>query len=249
MGISLDVKVSGRGTQGWSTQMDPAPGMKIKVTKDGPYIASGGIPLSVEAIGSDDEGESVGWEHGADLEKRETCGLCRCGQSGTKPYCDGSHATVGFDGTETASFEPYVESCDVLVGPRVDVRDQKELCADARFCHRAGAVWHRVNDDDDEATDVVIEESKLCPSGRYTAVDKATGFAHEPEFEPSMALVQDPEMGVSGPLWVRGGIQVLSADGRSYEVRNRVTLCRCGHSSNKPFCDGSHIEGAFHDHL
>ena len=151
--------------------MDSAPGMKIRVTKDGPYIASGSIPVAVETIVADDEGESLGWEHSRDLEPRSTCGLCRCGQSGSKPYCDGSHADVNFDGTETASFEPYVESCDVLRGSRVDVRDQRELCADARFCHRAGAVWHRVKDDDDEAAGVVIAESELCPSGRYTAVD------------------------------------------------------------------------------
>jgi CDGSH-type Zn-finger protein len=36
-------------------------------------------------------------------------------------------------------------------------------------------------------------------------------------------------------------IAVTSADGRDYEVRNRVTLCRCGSSRNKPFCDGSHV--------
>jgi CDGSH-type Zn-finger protein len=229
--------------------MDPAPGMKITVTKNGPYIASGSVPLFVETITVDEEGESLGWERGLELEKRETCGLCRCGASGTKPYCDGSHATVGFDGTETASFEPYEKACEVIEGPRVDVRDQKELCADVRFCHRAGTVWHRVLEDDDESVDVVVEESKLCPSGRYTAIDKATGLAHEPELEPSVALIQDPKVGVSGPLWIRGGIQVVSASGRDYEVRNRMTLCRCGHSKNKPFCDGSHIDGGFHDHL
>jgi CDGSH-type Zn-finger protein len=229
--------------------MDPAPGMKIKVTKDGPYIASGSVPLCVEIIATDDEGESLGWEHGAELEKRETCGLCRCGQSDAKPYCDGSHLVVGFDGTETAGFEPYEQACEVLTGPRVDVRDQKELCADVRFCHRAGAVWHRVNDDDEESVDVVIGECKLCPSGRYTAIDKGTGLPHEPELEASAGLIQDPEMGVSGPLWIRGGIQVESAEGKPYQVRNRVTLCRCGHSKNKPFCDGSHIDGGFHDHL
>lgn len=229
--------------------MDAAPGFKIKVTKDGPYIATGGLPLSLEIVGADDEGESLDWEHGADLEKRETCGLCRCGASAKKPYCDGTHATVGFDGTETARFEPYEAACEVLEGPRVDVRDQKELCADVRFCHRAGAVWHRVYEDDDEAADIVIRESELCPSGRYTAIDKATGLGHEPELPPSAALVQDPQMGVSGPIWLRGGIQIESADGRAYEVRNRVTLCRCGHSKNKPFCDGAHIDGGFHDHL
>jgi CDGSH-type Zn-finger protein len=229
--------------------MDPAPGMKITVTKDGPYIASGGVPLAVESIVADDEGESLTWEHGLELERRETCGLCRCGQSGTKPYCDGTHGAVGFVGTETASTLSYEQLAETLSGPRVDVLDEKELCADARFCHRAGTVWHRVNDDDEEATDVVIGESKLCPSGRYTAIDKATGLAHEPEYDPCIGLVQDPEMGVSGPIWVKGGIQIVSAGGHEYEVRNRVTLCRCGKSKNKPFCDGSHIADGFHDHL
>jgi len=32
-----------------------------------------------------------------------------------------------------------------------------------------------------------------------------------------------------------------SADGFVYEIRNRVTLCHCGYSGNKPFCDGSHM--------
>jgi CDGSH-type Zn-finger protein len=229
--------------------MDAAPGKRIKVSKDGPYLVSGGVPLSVEIITTDEDGESVGWEHGIEFEAREKCGLCRCGQSESKPYCDGSHVGVAFDGTETAGFEEYESACDVIEGPRVDLRDRKDLCVDARFCHARGTVWHRIDNDDDESAQVVIEESKLCPSGRYTAVDKATGMAHEPELPPSIALIQDPKMEVSGPIWVRGGIQVESADGQPYEVRNRVTLCRCGKSKNKPFCDGSHIPGAFHDHL
>ena len=60
-------------------------------------------------------------------------------------------------------------------------------------------------------------------------------------------LIEDPSLGVSGPLWVRGGIPVTGADGGQYEVRKRVTLCRCGQSKNKPFCDGSHIEAGFKD--
>jgi CDGSH-type Zn-finger protein len=51
----------------------------------------------------------------------------------------------------------------------------------------------------------------------------------------------------NGPLWVRGGVSVEAADGFEYEVRNRVTLCRCGQSNNKPFCDGSHWDVGFKD--
>ena len=39
---------------------------------------------------------------------------------------------------------------------------------------------------------------------------------------------------------VTGGVELVGADGRPYARRERVTLCRCGASSNKPFCDGSH---------
>jgi hypothetical protein len=70
--------------------------------------------------------------------------------------------------------------------------------------------------------------------------DKKTGKAIEPELEKSIELIEDPAIGVSGPIWVRGGIPIESADGNTYEIRNRVTLCRCGKSSNKPFCDSSH---------
>ena len=53
-------------------------------------------------------------------------------------------------------------------------------------------------------------------------------------------MIEDTEKKVSGPIYVRGGIPVVSADGKTYEIRNRVTLCRCGRSDNKPFCNGSH---------
>jgi CDGSH-type Zn-finger protein len=56
-----------------------------------------------------------------------------------------------------------------------------------------------------------------------------------------VAVVRD------GPLWVRGGVRITGSDGRDYEVRNRATLCRCGASSNKPFCDGTHKKIGFRD--
>ena len=77
--------------------------------------------------------------------------------------------------------------------------------------------------------------------------DKKTGKVMEKEFEQSISLVEDPQNKVSGPIWVKGGVPVESSDGSTYEVRNRVTLCRCGKSQNKPFCDGSHIDEGFDD--
>ena len=88
---------------------------------------------------------------------------------------------------------------------------------------------------------MAIQEACDCPSGRLVAWDQ-DGKAIEPVFEPSIGLVEDTEAGKMGPIWVRGGIPIESADGAGYEIRNRVTLCRCGKSSNKPFCDSSHLE-------
>ena len=50
-------------------------------------------------------------------------------------------------------------------------------------------------------------------------------------------------------MWVKGGLRIESSDGTNYEIRNRVTLCRCGKSKNKPFCDSSHVFSSFNDHL
>jgi len=74
-----------------------------------------------------------------------------------------------------------------------------------------------------------------------------TGKPIEPELTPAVSLLEDPQVGMSGPLWVKGGIPIESADGRMYEVRNRVTLCRCGKSAKKPFCDGNHLNVRFND--
>jgi hypothetical protein len=71
----------------------------------------------------------------------------------------------------------------------------------------------------------------------------------EPKVDPSIGLVEDPAQKYSGPIWARRGIRVEAADGTSYEVRNRVTLCRCGASKNKPYCDGQHAAVGFNDGL
>ncbi len=223
-----------------------ADGVRIHVTKDGPYVVRGAVPIARQTIVTDERSESVAWREGESLPVKPSCILCRCGASESKPYCDGSHALAGFDGTETAPFVPYDEAAVAIEGPRIVLMDQVDICADARFCAAKGRAWHRVERDDEESREIVIEESDLCPSGRYTAVE-LDGTVHEPALAPAIGLVEDPKAGVSGPLWVQGGIVVTSADGTPYPVRNRVTLCRCGKSANKPFCDGTHIEAGFDD--
>jgi CDGSH-type Zn-finger protein len=219
---------------------------KVEVTKDGPYLVSGGLPLQGEVIGTNREGDSVKWEAGAKFPDKASYALCRCGHSASKPFCDGSHAKVGFDGTETASREPYEKQATLMEGPAMSLTDAEALCAFARFCDPKGRVWNLVNRTDDPASrETFVQEACDCPSGRLVAWDNATGKPIEPKFEPSVGLIEDPEKNCSGPIWLKGGVQVVAADGFKYEVRNRVTLCRCGASQNKPFCDGQHAAVGF----
>jgi Uncharacterized conserved protein len=221
---------------------------RIKVTPDGPYIVTGDIPMSKQVIIPDKQGYSYKWEEGYKYPGREQYALCRCGHSGSKPYCDGTHTGVEWNGTETASMEDYIQQARRLRGPGIDLTDAQELCASGRFCDRAGGTWRLTKQSDNqEARNLAIQQACDCPSGRLVAWDKQTGQAIEPEFKPSLGIVEDPGAKVSGPIWVRGGIPVEACDGTEYEVRNRVTLCRCGRSENKPFCDATHVLVGFSD--
>jgi CDGSH-type Zn-finger protein len=213
---------------------------KIKVSKNGPYLVSGGIPLTQQVSVPDVAGDPCEWRTDKEYPSRKKYALCRCGESKTRPFCDGTHTKVDFDGTETASREPYLDRAEETNGPALKLTDAPELCIGASFCDRAGGTWNLTRQSDDpRARRIAIEEAGNCPSGRLVVWDRE-GKAIEPEFEPSIALIGDPDGVVRGPIWVRGGIPVESADGTVYEVRNRVTLCGCGKSCNKPFCDGSH---------
>jgi CDGSH-type Zn-finger protein len=174
---------------------------------------------------------------------KEAYSLCRCGQSKDKPFCDSTHKEGHFSGTEAASREPYLSRAEELDGPGLILHDVRDLCSHVGMCLRAGGIRELTSHSDDpEARRFAVEEVANCNSGRLVAIDKKTGTLIEPEIEPSIAVVEEPQRGYSGPLWVRGCIPIEAANGTTYEIRNRVTLCRCGNSSNKPFCDGSHRE-------
>jgi CDGSH-type Zn-finger protein len=223
---------------------------KVQISKNGPYVVSGNLPIRKETIGTNAEGESVKWIQGESFASKEEVYLCRCGHSAKKPFCDGSHTKAKFDGTETASRQAYREQAQLLRGPGMSLSDAEHLCAFARFCDAHGQVWNLVEQTADSAArEHFVREASDCPSGRLIAWENASGTPIEPSFEPSIGLVEDPANECSGPLWLRGAVPVVSADGHRYEVRNRVTLCRCGASRNKPFCDGTHASVKFKDNL
>ena len=216
-------------------------GCNVKVIKNGPYVVSGNIPLLSMTIECDNKGTPAKWVIGEKMNTSENYALCRCGQSNNKPFCDGTHVKVNFDGTETSENELYEKIAKEIDGPTLKLKDAEILCASARFCHRSGDIWEVIHrSDDQKARENVIVNAFDCPSGRLVILDKKTGMEIEPVLEKSIGVIEDPSIGASGPFWVRGGIPVYSAQGKIYEVRNRVTLCRCGKSTNKPFCDSSH---------
>ncbi|MCI4372943.1 MAG: CDGSH iron-sulfur domain-containing protein [Thermoplasmata archaeon] len=222
--------------------------MKIVVTKNGPYVVSGHVPLSVQVIRPNEEGLSWNWEETKTFDVGAEYELCRCGHSKNKPFCDQSHLRARFDGTETATRQPYARQAETIDGPTLLLEDTEVLCAFARFCDPGGKIWNLVGQSGDPAArKLAIREGMSCPGGRLVLHDKQSKKTIEPELPPSIGLVEDPALGVSGPLWVRGGIRIESEDGKPYEIRNRVALCRCGASVNKPFCNGSHASIQFND--
>lgn len=80
-----------------------------------------------------------------------------------------------------------------------------------------------------------------CPSGalHYKRLDG--GVAEEPDDPAAIVPTRN------GPLYVRGLVQLLGADGTVLTEDTRMALCRCGASGNKPFCDNSHRKVGFTD--
>jgi len=231
------------------SQVD-APDAKIVVTKDGPYAVHGAVPLAIQVITPNAEGFSWDWVQGPSFKTDTNYELCRCGHSHNKPFCDGSHTQARFHGRETASRAPYDQQAERIDGPTLSLSDAEALCAFERFCDPGGKIWSLIErTDEPHIRELAIREANHCPAGRLVVHDAATDKAIEHPLPPSIGVVEDPALGCSGPLWVRGGIRVESEDGTPYERRNRMTLCRCGKSANMPFCNGSHASTKFNDGL
>lgn len=212
----------------------------IVVSENGPYLVSGKFPLEEEISICGKDGIPIKWKKGKKYSYKEGCHLCRCGHSKNKPFCDGSHIKIKFNGKETANNKKFLEQCEEIVGPNLILKDAPSFCSVARFCHRGGDIWDNVQKSDAKSRKISINDECDCPSGRLVLYDKKTGKMIEPKFKPSISFIEDGGAKISGPIWIKGKIPIESCTGKKYEIRNRVTLCRCGKSKNKPFCDGSH---------
>ncbi len=169
--------------------------------------------------------------------------LCRCGGSKTKPFCDGTHGTNGFTDRKLADRKDNRR--EAYRGKRITVFDNRALCAHAGVCTESlksvflygSEPWI---DPDGAAVDDVIATIRKCPSGALSyAIDGREG---EPLSRPAKVTVTD-----NGPYAVSGGVELMNVEFGDCASREHYTLCRCGASKNKPFCDGSHWNSGFRD--
>ena len=219
---------------------------RIIIRPNGSYRVEGGVPLVRKTQVVSEYGEPLTWRlEGAIATAESDYSLCRCGQSANKPFCDGTHRVVGFDGTETADTGTTEERAMAFPrGTRIIVRKDPTLCMESGFCGLRDASTAQLvaATGDTKVRSLVMAMVERCPSGALTYSIEEDGPDIEPDLPQQVAVTTEitSHGPIAGPLWVTGGIPIMRSDGQPFEIRNRVTLCNCGHSGNKPLCDGTH---------
>ncbi len=202
-------------------------GSKITAIENGPLKLSGDRQIIIR------DGELV--------EAPNPAMLCTCGKSRTKPFCDGSHAAAGF----TSEWEIDEEILQEYPGREITVYFNRSICAGAGTCVRGlptvfksgdGANW--IFPDNDSAARI-IERVKDCPSGAL-AYSVGGDVIVDERAEARVTIVTDGPYNVEGVTLAKKSNPTNCSD-------SKYTLCRCGYSRNKPFCDYSHAENGWHE--
>ena len=203
----------------------------IVPTKNGPYRVANCKTLK-------------GAMDGKVYESAGTVLLCRCGGSKNKPYCDGTHAKNGFIDAKAADRVP--DKREHYVGHGITIHDNRGICAHAARCTDGMKSVFRLGqepwiDPSGANAEKIAATIQQCPSGALSYT--VAGVEHrDREGEPMMLIVPN------GPYAVRGGADLQDTawgEGASHE---HLTLCRCGQSTNKPFCSGAHWHHHFDEH-
>ncbi len=194
----------------------------IECTPDGPYM--------VRNLGD------LRNASGERIDTRPAMALCRCGGSARKPFCDGTHKKNGFSGARLADAANDVRETYRAAG--LAVHDNRSICAHAGHCTDGLPSVFRQKAEPwiDPAGDTVaaiVATIKRCPSGALSyTVDGVEG--PDEQRPPSITATTD------GPYAVVGGPHLLDQPRAQGASAEHYTLCRCGASKNKPFCDGTH---------
>jgi CDGSH-type Zn-finger protein len=207
------------------------PGSKptIECAPNGPYI--------VEKL------ENLQNSKGETIPTKPVIALCRCGGSAKKPFCDGTHSKIGFSGAKLSAGGKDVRKD--YVGRKITIHDNRSICSHAGFCtERLNSVFRLKAepwiDPDAAPVEQIIETVKKCPSGALSY--SIAGVEHrDQDREPMITVSKD------GPYCITGGIAFTGEPRGAGASEEHCTLCRCGASKNKPFCDGSHWHIGFKD--
>lgn len=218
---------------------------RIIVRRNGPYRVEGAIPLVRKTQVVSEFGEPLNWKKEADLITEDPYFLCRCGHSSNKPFCDATHRSIGFEGTESADTNTFADRHKIDErGNGIVVKSDHSLCMDSGFCgNRNTNIRKMVPRTDEPAVRAeIMAMIDRCPSGTYTYALSKDSEDIEADLPEQIAQTVEitAEGPIEGPLWVTGYIEVERADQQPFEIRNRVTLCNCGESCKKPLCDGTH---------
>jgi len=173
---------------------------------------------------------------------KESIILCRCGQSNNKPFCDGTHAKKGWQDTNTPPQKPR-KTVDYQ-GKDITIHDTPRVCAKVGYCTAGSPKVFESGrnpwiEPDAEPAEKVVETIRKCPSG---ALAYTVGGVFHDEYSSDTPEV---EILKNGPLCVRGSIELESSE--KPVSTEHYTLCRCGQSNNKPFCDSAHLKVGFKD--
>jgi CDGSH-type Zn-finger protein len=157
--------------------------------------------------------------------------LCRCGKSKNAPFCDGSHVEAGFSGDNQPG-----EKKDLVVWEGKELRTylNPNACMHAFYCKPLNKLREQELGGDTASGAEIMRVVRSCPSGALTYEVK--GEATEPGdtgFDADIDIVDGGEVRVQCAFEINENLLE-----RQHE--NRATLCRCGQSKNKPWCDGRH---------
>ncbi len=201
----------------------------INPSENGPYIVKG-----LETL-TNSKGET--------LSTKPTIALCRCGGSANKPFCDGTHATNGFNSQKLEGRTP--DRRDNYEGKEITLHDNRGICSHAGFCTSKLASVFKLKtepwiDPDGASAEELIAAAKRCPSGALSY--SIEGVEQRDQDRPPQVLVSR-----NGPYYVTGGIELENEARGEGASEEHYALCRCGDSKNKPFCDGTHWRVKFQD--
>jgi glutamate synthase domain-containing protein 2/CDGSH-type Zn-finger protein/rubredoxin len=161
--------------------------------------------------------------------------LCRCGHSSHKPFCDGTHVKIGFSSDKLEGRVP--DRLDDYEGKEITIHDNRGVCSHAGYCtDNLPSVFIMGKEpwiDPNGASADEIAVIKMCPSGALSYTRDGVLYKDQ-DREPAMSLSKN------GPYRVVGGPELKDVNNSTPESKEHYTLCRCGGSKNKPFCDGTH---------